>query len=97
MPIGEGAGFNIPTINTGNLGFQGLGYSGFTANNWQVNSTSTPWWQSLLQATGQTFVNGLAATYNANNQGNPYNAAGLPASNILMYGLLALVAFKFLK
>ena len=69
---------------------------GFGSNT-VVASTAPKWWQSLLTATGQTFVNGLAATYNQQNQGNPYNTMGLPSSAILMYGVLALLIFKFIK
>lgn len=65
-----------------------------------ASAQSTPWWQSLLLATGQTFVNGLANTLNVQNQQNqnPYTmGAAAPVSNLAMYGLVAFVLFKILK
>jgi hypothetical protein len=78
----------------------GLFYTGvnnFTTSPPNVND-GTPWWQNLLLATGQTFVNGLNQTLNQQNQQNPY--AFMPTQQqgmgLLALGVIGLLIFKIL-
>ena len=79
-----GLTYNVPT------------YQSQLPNNFGQNSSSV-WWKNLLRATGQTFLNGLSSTYNAQNAANPYSNAGMMPgsySNWLILGLFALFIIK---
>ena len=71
-------------------------YQSQLPNNFGQN-TGSVWWKNLLRATGQTFLNGLTQTYNAQNAYNPYSNAGMMPGSISSLAIVGLFALLILK